>query len=97
MCARRAALEEHISKQDVWEDEYGMSPGCKGCIAANRGVTGVLHNERRRETVEGEMRVREPERCEANLRRVLNSITRKEKGDKRKRETRRDTHTGSFR
>jgi hypothetical protein len=51
----------YIRREDVSESKYGLTPGCKGCEAANRGSTGI-HSEACRKRVEGEILQKEPER-----------------------------------
>ena len=45
--------------------------GCRGCEAANRGVTGVPHHERCRERIEKEIEKRDLERYDKALARIV--------------------------
>ena len=55
-----------------------MTMGCRGCEAANRGVSGVAHNERCRLRVETAISERDPDRyCRALERLTSNAIKRK--------------------
>ena len=51
----------YIRRGDLRDERYGMTPGCKGCEAANRGVSGV-HNERCRLRIEQAIESKEPDR-----------------------------------
>ena len=51
----------YIKKDDLREENYGMTPGCRGCEAANRGISGV-HNERCRLRILKAIEEKEPER-----------------------------------
>ena len=59
----------YIRREDVSESKYGLTPGCKGCEAANRGSTGI-HSEACRKRVEGEILHREPERYNRVLEKI---------------------------
>ena len=49
----------------------GITLGCPGCRAANRGVKGVNHNEKCRLRLEEEISRNEPERMDAAVARML--------------------------
>ena len=51
----------HITKDDLKEENYGMTPGCKGCEGISRGLQGA-HNERCRLRIETEIENKELER-----------------------------------
>jgi hypothetical protein len=70
----------YIRKEDLREENYGMTPGCKGCEAANRGITGV-HNERCRFRIEKAIEGKEPDRYA----RVMTRLGVESKGDEKKR------------
>ena len=42
----------YINKSDLQPDKYGLTPGCKGCIASNRGRALVPHDDRCRFRIE---------------------------------------------
>ena len=44
----------YITRSDISKDKYGMTPGCKGCEAINRGLHGQ-HDERCRARIEKEL------------------------------------------
>ena len=70
----------YIRKEDLREENYGMTPGCKGCEAANRGITAV-HNERCRFRIEKAIEGKEPDRYA----RVMTRLGVESKGDEKKR------------
>ena len=51
----------YIRREDLREDNSGMTPGCRGCEAANRGIIGIL-NERCRLRIEKAIEEKEPDR-----------------------------------
>ena len=51
----------YIRRSDVSDQAYGMTPGCRGREAANRGLVGA-HNERCRERIEKEIQEKDPDR-----------------------------------
>ena len=51
----------YIRREDVADDRYGLTPGCRGCEAANRGGTGI-HNEGCRLRIEKAISIKEPDR-----------------------------------
>ena len=53
----------YIKKHDVSDREYGLTPGCRWCEAANTGLVGI-HIEDCRARVEKAIAVKEPERLE---------------------------------
>lgn len=69
----------YIKRSDVSEKAYGMTPGCRGCEAANRGLLGV-HNERCRERIEKEIKEKDPDRCNKVLERLVQREMAKDKG-----------------
>ena len=65
----------YIARKDLRLGRYGMTPGCRGCIAANRGEIGVNHDDRCRLRIEEEMQRKEPERYEKVLERLVRYMT----------------------
>ena len=53
----------YIKKDDVSDSKYGITVGCRGCEAANRGLVGI-HSESCRVRIEKEIAAKEPERFE---------------------------------
>ena len=68
----------YIRKEDVSENEYGLTLGCRGCEAANRRFVGV-HSEGCRARIEKAIAVKEPERFE-RVNQVLTKLGSQEKG-----------------
>ena len=58
----------HITKEDI--KRYGVTPGCRGCIAANRGEKPRTHIERCRARVEGKVMEDDPDRYHRVLERM---------------------------
>ena len=58
-----------IKREDVSEPKYGLTPGCRGCEAANRGSTGI-HNETCRKMIELAIFLREPDRYNRVLEKI---------------------------
>ena len=59
---REAILSRiYIRSEDVADEKYGLTSGCKGCEAANRGSTGI-HNEHCRKRIELEILQKERHR-----------------------------------
>ena len=52
----------YITKTDLKEDKYGVTPGCKGCIASNKGKPSTLHDDRCRARIEELIKEKEPDR-----------------------------------
>ena len=50
----------YIVKDDI--KKYNLTPGCKGCIAANRGTTAIQHNEECRKRIENAIALDNPDR-----------------------------------
>ena len=61
----------YITKEDLSESKYGLTLGCRGCEAANRGLVGV-HSEDCRARIEKAIAAKEPERSE----RVIQILTK---------------------
>ena len=59
----------YIVKSDL--DKYDYTPGCKGCIAANRGQVSVPHNEQCRLRIEAKIETEDPERYNRALSRMI--------------------------
>ena len=59
----REALPRRIDirRGDVADEKYVVTPGCKGCAAANRGSTGI-YNEHCRKRIEPDIAKKEPNR-----------------------------------
>ena len=74
----------YITKSDLQPDKYGLTPGCKGCIASNRGKAPVPHDDRCRVRIEDMIKENEPERYERALDRVCKAELGKERGVKRR-------------
>ena len=51
----------YISKEGLSDARYGLTPGCRGCEAANRGEVGI-HNEKCTSRIEGEIMKNDPGR-----------------------------------
>ena len=49
----------YISKEDLSDARHGLTPGRRGCEAANRGEVEI-HSERCRSRIEGEIMKRDP-------------------------------------
>ena len=74
----------YIRKEDLREENYGMMPGCRGCEAANTGITGV-HNERCRLRIEKAIEEKEPNRYARALARLSSESQHEDKsGGKRR-------------
>ena len=61
-----------------------MTPGCRGCEAANRGITGI-HNERCRLRVEKAIEEKEPDRYARVMARLGTELQSEDKNEDRKR------------
>ena len=59
----------YIRREDVKEEKYGITPGCRGCEAANRGHSGI-HNERCRLRIEIAIEGKEPDRYSRAMARI---------------------------
>ena len=70
----------YITRRDVSDEKYGMTPGCKGCEAANRGLVGI-HNERCRQRIEEEIRKKDPARYDRVLEKLVKHEVSKEESD----------------
>ena len=68
----------YIKRSDVSERAYGMTPGCRGCEAATRGQVGA-HNERCRESIEKEIKEKDPDRYDKVLERLVQREMAKDK------------------
>ena len=68
------ALGIWITKREVMK--YGITPGCAGCVAQNRGRTGVAHNAKCRERMEEMMQEHEPDKYNKAVTRMLESKLR---------------------
>ena len=64
-----------IRREDIMK--YGITLGCPGCRAVNRGVKGVNHNEKCRARMEKEISTSEPERMDAAVARMLEKELRR--------------------
>ena len=60
----------YITRSDLRSDKYGLTPGCRGCIASNRGTSGIPHDDRFRRRIEDLSKEKEPERYERTLERI---------------------------
>ena len=56
----------YITKNDVASVKYGLTEGCRGCEAANRGTVGI-HNERCRDRIEQAISIKEFEKVIVKL------------------------------
>ena len=65
----------YIRREGVSEEEYGLTFGCKGCEAANRGSTGI-HNEQCRKRIDLEVEKKEPDRFNRVIERLGSSMGR---------------------
>jgi hypothetical protein len=74
----------YIKKDDLREENYGMTPGCRGCEAANRGISGV-HNERCRPRIEKAIEEKEPERYTRVMTRLGVESLQEDKSEDKKR------------
>ena len=74
----------YIKKDDLREENYGMTPGCRGCEAANRGISGV-HNERCRLRIEKAIEEKEPERYTRVMTRLGVESLHEDKSEDKKR------------
>jgi len=61
----------YIRREDVSDSKYGLTPGCRGCEAANRGSTGI-HNEECRKRIELAISREEPERYNKVFEKISN-------------------------
>ena len=68
----------YIKKDDESNEKYGLTLGCRGCEAANRGLVGI-QSETCRARVEKEIAVKEPERFE-RVNKVLTKLGVQEDG-----------------
>ena len=59
----------YIRREDVREEKCGITPGCRGCEAANRGYSGI-HNERCRLRIEKAIEGKEPDRYARAMARI---------------------------
>ena len=50
----------YIKKDDVSNNKYGLTAGCRGCEAANTGLVGI-HSESCRARMEKEIAAKDPE------------------------------------
>ena len=66
-----------------------MTPGCRGCEAANRGINGI-HNERCRLRVEKAIEEKEPDRYARVMARLETELRSEDKNEDRKRVSSRD-------
>ena len=64
--------------------KYGLTPGCRGCIASNRGTLGVPHDDRCRWRIEDLIKDKEPERYMRTLERMCRNELGEERGSKRR-------------
>ena len=74
----------YITKSDLRPDKYGLTPGCRGCIASNRGKPPLPHDERCRVRIEDMIKDNELERYEKALDRVCRAELGEERGVKRR-------------
>ena len=74
----------YIRREDLKEEKYGMTPGCRGCEAADRGIPGI-NNERCRLRVEKAIEEKEPDRYARVMARLGTELQPEEKsGDKKR-------------
>ena len=66
----------YIRKEDVADSKYGLTIGCRGCEAANRGLVGV-HSEDCRIRIEKLIALKEPERFD-RVNKVLTQLGTRE-------------------
>ena len=71
----------YIAKDDV--DRMGMTPGCRGCIAANRGEAPKNHSEECRTRMETAVSAYDTERFERALDRYMKIMGNTEKTTKK--------------
>ena len=69
----------YIRKEDVSKSKYGLTLGCRGCEAANRGLVGV-HSEDCRARIEQANALKEPERSE-RINQILTKLNSHEEGN----------------
>ena len=68
----------YISNKDL--EKHGVTIGCRGCEAQNRGIRGVNHNEGCRRRIESAIQDNDPER----FGQVLSRLIQEEEGKDRK-------------
>ena len=61
----------YITREAVSDRRYGLTIGCDGCKAANRGQPGGPHSKSCHERIEQAIEKRDPERYSRNLLRML--------------------------
>ena len=61
-----------ITRDDV--RDAGMTPGCEGCVAANRGITSRPHNEECRRRSEENMSKKQDRITEGNEKRLAEEV-----------------------
>ena len=59
----------YIRREDVRDERYGITPGCRGCEAANRGYSEI-HDERCRLRIEKAIEEKEPDRYARAMARI---------------------------
>ena len=85
----------YIRREDLREENYGMTPGCRGCEAANRRITGV-HNERCRLRIEKAIEEKEPDRYARVMARLSVELQSEDKSGDKKRASSQEEKVGGI-
>ena len=71
----------YIRREDVSEEKYGFTLGCKGCEAANGGSTGI-HNQQCRKRIDFELLTAGDNIMEQYTQRLADDIQERTEGER---------------